>query len=1050
MQATTQNHRRTRLFTAVNRSICKLIKPAGLAALAFTSITPLAHAQQAVEEIQVTGSRIARSTMETPTPVTTIEGSELAAMAPGSLINGLAQLPQFYNNQTPDQSNGGQNSGGSNINLRGAGANRTLVLLDGRRVVPSNRFGAVDVALFPTELLRSVETVTGGASASYGTDAVAGVVNFLLNTKYEGFKTHVQGGLSERNDGGTWEGGFAFGKNFDDGFHLMGSMEMSKQEPIWSLGSMQDREYINLSARITNPAGLTPAGGGLPSGPTDIIRPFVRPTNFSNTGVMIANNNPALNRLEFQPDGTVKPLPFNGVGSLTSGCLCYADPANGYGVNSDNDLYAGYERQNLFLYANQEFGNNTNVYAQMIAGRNLNRDRRESISLLSGWEGRIYADNAFLRPEVSKLMTDNNAQFVGYGFFAPNVVDTPLGESRQDTKNRAFSLTVGLDHDFTGGFFDGWNLKTHFQHGEAIQDFLTINGVRVDRMQFAMDAVRDPATGQIVCRVNLPQFTGPISQGGNGGYFSDCVPMNTFGGVQNISKAAADYIMDRDNKDARQWTWQDSFEFVMSGELAKGWAGPLDSAFGVSWRKEKFDQRTLDLSDEFPALVDGTLLSDLGLVPEGIRGVIPQGQPGGIPGLRFVPAGYLGDANSSSVLFSSLRAFGGSYDVKEAFAELNVPLLKGVTLIDSLDSSWAVRWADYEGSGSIWAWKFGLNWTVNDQIRLRATQSRDVRAGSLRERYDQTRGGINVRNPWDGGNLVSAASLAGGNPNVNPEKADTLTAGIVYQPKWFEGFQTSLDYYYIDISDAIASLGSQTIVDSCRLGDVSLCQYVITPTGPVTNPTTNDFRQIDRVESLFINLANQRIKGADWEMRYRTDVNFFGGEAERLSWRLLYSWLGENSRQNPGAVRDDSAGSGQLAQNKITTSINYSYGTFSTFLQARWTDSTLLDRTYLESQVAVPASAKPVGSVLALCNGGTVVCTIDRNKIPSFTYWDARFAKTFGPADNLELFFNINNLTDKTPGLSPGAIGRTGVGVGVGGQFDIVGRRYTLGARYQF
>ncbi|MES2606850.1 MAG: Plug domain-containing protein, partial [Pseudomonadota bacterium] len=148
-----------------------------------------AFAQEQLEEIQITGSRITRSTMETPTPITTIQASELSAMAPGNLIEGLTQMPQFYGNQNQEQVNGGQNSGGSNVNLRGAGSNRTLTLLNGRRVVPSNRFGAVDVNVFPEDLLRSVENVTGGASASYGTDAVAGVVNFLLDTDYVGLKT---------------------------------------------------------------------------------------------------------------------------------------------------------------------------------------------------------------------------------------------------------------------------------------------------------------------------------------------------------------------------------------------------------------------------------------------------------------------------------------------------------------------------------------------------------------------------------------------------------------------------------------------------------------------------------------------------------------------------------------------------------------------------------------------------------------------------------------------------------------------------------------------
>lgn len=1028
-----------------------------------TGMFATAHAQEeALEEIQITGSRIARTTMETPTPVTTMQASELASMAPGNLIDGLAQMPQFYANLTPDQSNGGQNAGGSNVNLRGAGSNRTLALLNGRRVVPSNRFGTVDVALFPEDLLRSVETVTGGASASYGTDAVAGVVNFILDTDYVGFKTHAQGGTTEIGDGDNYEVGAAFGYEFDNGLHILGSLSAFDTAPIRSFNSLTERDYIKNYARITNSD---------PTGPNEIIRPWVRPTSFSNEGILIDNTKAALNRLEFNPDGTVAKIPFNNVGALTSGCQCYSDVANGYGMNGWDDLNSGFERQNLFLYADYDIGDNTNVYGQVIAGQNSASDRRESVSLLLGWQGRIYPDNAFLRPEVSALLTANGITNldgftatgaprggIGYGFMPPNIVDSPLGESIQDTNNDMHSLTTGFTHDFTGGALDGWTLEGYYQYGKNVQDFNTINGVRVDRMQMAMEAVVNPATGQPICRVNLPQYTVAIDKGGNGGLFSDCVPMNTFGGINNISAAAADYIMDRDNKTARQWTHQDFYELVLSGELFEGiGAGPIDAAFGASYREETFDQRTLDLSDEFPAQIDGTLLSSQGIMPVGVRGVVPQGRaviPGfnGIPGLRFVPNGYTGDSNSSSVLFSSMRAFGGSYNVKEAFAEFNVPLLEGVQFAESLDTSWAARWADYEGSGDIWAWKAGLNWTINDEVRIRATRSRDIRAATLRERYDQTRGGINVRNPWDNNTQVSAASLSGGNPNVSPEEADTLTAGIVYQPSFLEDFSVSLDWYEIDISGALAQLGSQQIVDNCRSGDLSLCQYVITPTGAVTNPTSNDFRAIDRVEALFINLQNQVVSGVDMEMSYRTDVNLFAEGSESISWRFLASVLDENSIQTQGGNLDDRAGQiggFGFAENKITTNLTYNYDNYTAFLQARWIDGGLLDRTFLESSTRIPASARPAGSALVLCDNSANVCTLDDNSIPSITYLDARFSGRF-QQEKLEVFLNINNLADKEPNFTPGTIGRTGVGIGVSQLYDLLGRRYTLGVNYEF
>ena len=1027
---------RTRLSSSIATAI-------GASVILGSSFTNMATAQE-VEEIRVTGSRISRSTMETPTPVTTMEAAELAAMAPGNLIDGLAQMPQFYANLTPDGVNGGQNSGGSNVNLRGAGTNRTLTLLNGKRIVPSNRFGTVDVGLFPEDLLRSVETVTGGASASYGTDAVAGVVNFILDTNYVGLKTHAQAGINELGDGSTWETGAAFGYEFDSGLHILGSIAAFDVAPIRSFESLTDRDYIMNRARITNPDA---------NGPTEIIRPYVRPTNFSNTGVIIDTGKPALNRLEFQRDGSVAPLGFNGVGAMNNGCLCYSDVANGYGVNSDPDLNSSYKRVNGFLFADYDLGADTNVFMQGLWAQNEANDRRESISLLSGWQGRIYAENAFLRPEVSQLIRDNGRDNVGYGFFALNVDDTPLGESAQITENEMYSLTTGITHDFTGGILDGWNLDAYYQYGKNVQDFVTINGVRVDRMPIALDAVADPVTGQPICRVNLPQFTTPASQGGNGGLFADCRPINTFGGVQNISQAAADWIMDRDNKIARQWTHQDFFEVVLNGEIFGGFgAGPVDAAFGASYRKEQFDQRTLNPSDEYPALVDGRLMSDVGLMPAGVRGLLTD-TAGGPAGVRFVPAGYLGDANSSSVLFSSLRAFGGSYHVKEAFSEFNIPLLNGARFAETLETSLAARWADYEGSGDIWAWKMGLNWTINSEWRVRATSSRDVRAATLRERYDQTRGGINVRNPWDNDNVVSAASLSGGNPNVSPEEADTITAGVVYQPEWLDGFSASLDMYDIDVSQALAQLTAQNIVDSCRNGDVSLCQYVITPAGPVTNPTQNGFRQIDRVEAVFINLANQRMSGMDMELRYRTDVSWIGNNSESLNWRFLASWLEENSVKNPGGIRDDRVGqigAFGFAEYKVTSSVTYNYGPYSAFLQGRWIDGGVLDRTRLESATAIPASARPANSNLALCTGGSTICTIDDNSVPSITYWDLRLSGNFLADEKLEVYANVNNLFDKAPIVTPGTVGRTGIGTGISGLYDILGRRYTVGVNYEF
>lgn len=986
-------------------------------------------AEAELEEVQVTGTRIARSSgLDTPTPVTSVEMADLQKMAPGNVIDALSQLPQFAGNVSSEQIIGGQNSGSANVNLRGAGVNRTLVLLDGRRVVSSNRFGTVDVNMFPEQLLRGIETVTGGASASYGTDAVAGVVNFLLDTEFEGFKVHGQVGMTTHGDGENYEAGAAFGHAFGDRFHLLASIETAQQDKINGLSALQDRPYWNQTSLLTNPD---------PAGPREIIRPYVSPTNFTNGGIFVDPPTTALpqlsqfNRVEFNPDGTYGPLPFTGVGSLNTGCQCFAEASQTFGVDIDEEILPEYDRSVLYARLGFDATDNLELYLQGIGGHTRNSDRRESVALLSVWQGRIYSDNAFLPPALATQMNTvlpANRRYLGFASFLPNVPESPLGEARQVADNEMLSGTAGFTQRFGDGALAGWRLDGYYQYGQNTQDFIAQNGIRTDRLPMALDAVRD-ANGRIVCRVSLPQFDAA-------GNFSDCVPINLFGGTANITPEMAAWIVD-DGKVARQETDQHVAELVMSGELFEGWyAGPIGSAFGLSYRKDSLEQRTLDPSDEFPALPDGTLLADLGIHPAGLRGVVAErttaypGFPGyfGIQGLRHVPGGFEGDANSSTVLFSSLREISGDYNVKEAFAEFSVPLLRDVFLAQNLELNAAARWADYSGSGEIWAWKIGTSWQVNDTLRFRATASQDVRAATLQERFDQTRGGVNVQDPANGGITVTTASLSGGNPNVSPETARTLTAGLVYQPAFLEGFAASVDWYSIDIDDAIGQLTAQNIVTGCYNGDTTLCPYVIRrdnlPNGV-----------IDRVENIFINLANQKISGVDLETTYARSLELFGGGPEAFTWRLFATFLDENSIQNRGAVRDERAGQVgapfSLPEYRVTTSVNYRNGPVGVFLQGRWIDGGTLDRLKVESTTNVPSS-------------------VEDNTVPSVFYLDANISLFFGEDDNLDVYLNATNLLDRQPPYAPGIVGRTGTTSFNPAMHDVVGRRVALGVNYRF
>jgi iron complex outermembrane recepter protein len=617
----------------------------------------------------------------------------------------------------------------------------------------------------------------------------------------------------------------------------------------------------------------------------------------------------------------------------------------------------------------------------------------------------------------------------GFGVFLPNNADNPIGDTRQITANAMRSLTIGFDAKISGGWFEGWNANGYLQRGNNRQDFNTINGIRVDRLWLSLDAVRDP-NGNVVCRAALPQYD-PT------GVLRGCAPLNLFGGANTVSPEAAAWIRDP-LKIASQWIEQTVVEASMSGDLGFGLpAGNVAMAFGASYREDELDQRTPDPSDEFPALPDGTLFSSLGLAPASLRGLVPQGQSGGVagytgfPGLRFVGSGYLGDANSSSVQFSSLREFAGKIDVKEAFTEFQIPLLKDLPFAQRLDSTLAARWADYSGSGQIWAWKVGASWEVNDSVRVRGTRSRDVRAATLQERFDQTRGGFTVTDRAQANpTTVSGATFSGGNPLVNPEEADTTTVGIVLQPSFLEGFQTSIDWYDINVSGAIAQLTAQQLVDGCSvLGDQSLCQYVIRS----GNPTTGT---IERIDSLFINLAEQQIEGVDIEMSYRRGLELFGGGPENVSLRLFGSRLLANSTQNRGAALDErvgQVGALGLPKWKATSVLSYTNGDYTGTLIGRYLGGGLLDRTLVESDVAIPGRT-----------------TIDDNTVGSVFYTDLSLSWRPQAIEGLRLYGTITNLLDRAPPQSPGAIGRTGPNEVNALIHDVVGRRYVVGLNYQF
>jgi iron complex outermembrane recepter protein len=975
-----------------------------------------ALAQEPVEEVTVTGSRLIQSGVNTPTPVTAVTAADLQTMAPTTLIESLSQLPVFYNDLTSQQAVGGSvASGGSNLNLRGLESRRTLVLMDGHRLGPSNKFGTVDVSVIPEMLVSSVEAVTGGASAAYGADAVAGVVNFRLDRNYSGIKYQFQAGQTAESDGESYKAGLAWGGDIGENGHIIVSGEWWQKEGIRDFESLLARsDYLDLKAQVTNPDPV--------NGPDFLARPFVSPTNFTEGGLLLQPGS-AVDHIEFLPDGSgnYRPLPFSGVGVLSGGCNCQARPTLEYGIDRDYEVDTPADRGVAFVHYDHELSDRNSFYLETLLANSSQANVWQSAALLGPWGGRIYADNPFLPAALRTQLLAEGRQFAGFGIFTPNLEGNPFDTAELIAKNRYGQFVAGFAHDMSEDFLRGnWVLDSYVQYAQNRQETVVPGGIRTDLLPIAMDVVTGPS-GQPVCRVTL-FISGP---------FDDCVPINLIGGLPAVTPQAADYVLDN-GKIARGRTTENDAEITLRGDLTEGGdiLGPITAAFGASWRQQTLGVRTIDPCDEFPCTASGVRLSDLGLMSPDLRGVLPEftatgaRDPNGIPGLRFVPPGFAGDANSSTVLFSSQRAVEGGYTVREAFFEFGIPLLEN----GKLNLNEAFRWADYSGSGSTNAWKTGISYQVTDWLRLRATRSQDVRAPTLQERFESQRGGVNVRDPLNGNALISTASFSGGNPNVGLEEAATNVLGFVLEPT--QKFSITLDRYDVDLDGAIGQLSAQTIVNTCAAsgGTSSLCQFVI-------RDSTN---QIVRVESLYINLSNMRLKGADLELNY-SGIEVGGG---MLSWRLLGSKLDENSILTPGSPRIDRAGdvgSEGLPDLKVTTSFRYTHGPVALFLQERYIGGGLNDRDLIESPVRIPGL--PAGTA-----------TIDDNSVDSVLYTDVTFNYSGGRnADTpWEFFFTVNNLLDEAPPDMYSVVGRAGVGGPNTLLYDTIGRRFVAGIRVNF
>lgn len=976
-------------------------------------------AQGAEEEddtVTVTGSRIRASGFTTPTPVTAVSSEELELAAPGNIVTALVQLPQFYNSSTTSDPSGFFVSpGAGNLNLRGLATDRTLVLLNGRRVVSSTRYGGTDINTFPEGMIRTVEAVTGGASAAYGTDAVAGVVNFVLDTDFTGLRAHSQYGVTDRGDNENWEAGVSFGADIGGRAHLLLSGEIYEQEGVYTYA---DREWYREWGIVSGAAGQ----------PARLVRPNVRSSVATLDGMIIAPGT-SINRLEFLPDGSARPFVLGPEGTTAGAYASHTvvGGASGTDNNVNPAVQPKTRRESYFAYLDVELTDDLTVYGQGIWGENSTRTSNLGGFFVTPFaQITIYQGNPYLPADIAAAMAAENIQ--SFTFHRVGSAEDTARERIDITQNTMWSLTGGFDWELLGeggDWLNNWQGHGYYQHGRTSYNAIQRGGVRIDRLQLATDAVLD-ANGNVVCRVNTEPFLTA-----NGGRWSDCEPLNLFG-RGNASEAALDWVIGFDpgqqvdtvleytdsgaslgftdsyvsgpDKVSSGEIRQDVFEVAFDGELWEGWgAGPISAAFGFHYREESINQvvripvNPPNSADARPVPANNAAL--------GVRGMV---------------AGNVN--NSVAIQFSKVPNIRGSLNTTEFFGELLVPLIANRSWMRQLNASLQARRADYSGSGEIWAWKVGGDAQLTDDLRLRATRSRDVRAATLSERFDRT-GGFATVNNWDppctdAGVVVSCSifTVSGGNPGVQPEKADTLTLGAVYQPGWLDGLSVSIDWYDIKLKDAIATLTAQQIVDECIAGDQTLCARI----------ELNAAGQPSLVNQSVLNVNAARVTGVDVEAAYRRPVDWFGG-GESINLRLYAGYQSENSRTNFGAAKVENAGNYLFPELKVTGSISYSRGPLTVFLQERYTAETNRENFWVEG------------------------VDIDDNSVDAVWYTDLNVSYDIERmGGDWQLFANVANLLDEDPPVVANFANFGANSQQTLGQFDRLGRRYTVGLRARF
>jgi outer membrane receptor protein involved in Fe transport len=941
-------------------------------ALALISGAASAQAQDAapteLDSVVVTASRIVRDGYEAPTPTTVVGVAELQKQSVPNIANYINQLPQLGGGgQTSSRTvnfTAGNAGGANSFNMRNLTAVRTLTLLDGHRVVGANLTQVTDTNMLPSNLVSRIDIVTGGASAAWGSDAVAGVVNFVLDKTFTGVKGTAAFGQSYRGDAGNISGDLAFGTRFAGGRgHVLLSGRFEKEDGIFSNKSRD--WYIGYKA-VPNTART--ATNGQPG--------FIA---YDNAGLRLATSGGVITTgplagTQFGRGGTVLPYRLATAGSGIIGAGGDVEDIGGqYAITPDT------KNGSLFGRVSFDLTDDINVYAEASKGW-ANGFNLTSHFIRHG-DITIFAEN----PYIPAALNLNGVTSFNIGRVQNEEGLGPLNVINRRQQERYLAGIDGKTDWFNGSF--KWN--AYYQHGRTQQYTENAHNTILANFARAVDVVRNPATGGVtgvaagtpVCRSTI---TNPTNR---------CQPFNVFG--QGSPSAAAVAYVTESSAYQTVYIKQDVAQAGFQFEPFNLPAGAVSLAAGAEWRQEQYDNEVDPLDASTPATV---------------------------------------------YWFGNYKVGTGKYNVKEAFGEVIVPILKDAPFAKQLDINGAVRLTDYSTTGRATTWKVGGTWDVNDDIRFRGTRSRDIRAPNLNDLFVAGSGaGVGILVPGTT-SQVFINTLNAGNPNLTPEIADTTAFGLVYRPSFLPGFSMSIDRYKISIADAIIALSPQQIINNCY--GVGVPANPNACTAITLNPTPSAPGLAGQLTQAVIrtggaNIAVQDVAGWDFEFGYRRDLSEFNENLPgSIDLRAVGSYLTKFTQTASGAT--------QNYRNMVFNGV-FPIAGGPTW---RW----LITGTYNLGPSSTTLTVRTVGKAVINNEAPGSALSVLQNTVTARQYLDINQAwnlKVLG--SDSQLFFKVENVFDTDPPRVASQQGTAYASSGTTGDYyDLIGRYFRVGFRFKY